>query len=274
MINLYHLLELVVTGAVAGFSAGLLGIGGGALLTPLLLFLYSLWNIENQRLIHIIFGTNLLVIFFFSLSSAWGHHKRGNVLWHVVLKLAPGSIIGSILGAHTAGYLSDVNLIIFFSIFLIAAAFKMILSKNSSSIGEDVPKTKGFVFFLLGLLVGFLGALLGIGGGIVLVPVMVVLLKYPIKKVIGTSSANIVFLSFFGMLGYIMSGWGSPGRLEGCIGYVWWPAAIPLIIGGVPSARLGAYVNGRINAVLLRKIFGIFALLISIKILGNALNIF
>ena len=274
MINFYHLLELIVTGAVAGFSAGLLGIGGGALLTPLLLFLYSLWNIENERLMHIIFGTNLLVIVFFSLSSAWGHHKRGNVLWHVVKRLVPGSIIGSILGALTAGHLGEVHLKGLFGIFLLAVSIRMIFSRVSFSIGENIPNTSGLNLFLLGLFVGFLGALLGIGGGIVLVPAMVVLLKFPIKKVIGTSSANIIFLSFFGMLGYIIIGWNVPGRLEGCLGYVWWPAAIPLIIGGVPSARLGAYINGRINALLLRRIFGVFAFIIGVKMFSKVFDLF
>lgn len=267
--DLTGFIELLLTGAAAGLMAGFFGVGGGFIITPLCLLVYPALGIENDNLIKIIFGTNMFVVTAFSVSAVIMHAQKGNVLWKIVLIIAPLAVLGSLAGSWSASHADPSNLKKAFAVFLLIAAVVTFKKNSQSAEGFGIanrPLLTEKYLPVLGIITGFLGSFLGIGGGIVMISPMILLFGLPIKKVAGTSSTVIIFIGITATIGYMF--FGPDLKIPGLsTGYVWWSAALPLVIGGVPMARYGALLNSKTHGDVLKTLFCVIIFAIGIKIL-------
>ncbi len=265
----FDILALLITGALAGLLAGFLGIGGGAVLTPLCLVIYPSLGIEYDVLIKIIFGTNMFLVMVFSISAVLKHHRNKNIEWQTVLIMGPLAIVGSAVGSWCASVSDPSDLKKAFAVILFVSSL-LIMVKGSSK-PESSKKPQGLLISkkflpLLGFIAGAAGGFLGIGGGIVMITPLILLFNFPIEKVAGTSSSVIIFIGLTGTLSYMFYGQGIVDLPGYSIGYVWWSAALPLMLGGIPMAQVGAWLNSKTHDTLLKRIFGLTIFIISIKI--------
>lgn len=262
----YTLALLTLTGSLAGFAAGLLGIGGGVVLVPFLsgLVLPHL-NTPPQIAEHLARGTAVLVTLFASLSSTHRHHRRARVIWRAVPYLALGSVLSAWAGAALAAHLPGLVLRRIFAVVMLLAAARMFFELGALS--QETEAFNRLHLFLLGVVTGLVASVCGIGGGVVAVPGMVLLLHFRVSKVPGTSSATIVFTATSAVLGYVYQGWGHPLLPTGTLGYVHWVLAFPLILSSMVFSQVGAVVSFRINPMPLRRIFGCVLGLAAVKML-------
>lgn len=244
---------LSLLGCFTGFMAGLLGIGGGLIITPFLTMLLPSNLIGLQEIIHVAIATSLSTIAFTSLSSVRAHHKRGAVKWNIVAAVAPGILFGAILGAKIAGFFSSCLLSLVFSCFVLFSAFKMF--KNAPPKPDrELPKKLGQ--FGMGVVIGILSALVGAGGGFISVPWMV-WCNVKMHNAVATSAALGFPIAFFGTIGYIYSGWHI-SDLPGwpiTVGYICVPALFAVAITSILFAPLGAKTAHSIDVKPLKKIF-------------------
>lgn len=253
-------------GALAGFFAGLLGIGGGVILVPLFLWLFPLAGFPEQLVVHTAFGTSLAIIIPTSISSTLGHRKRGNVDWHMVAFLALGGVIGALLGSTAAAYVPGRQLKVVFGLVQIFIALKLLLSQQQQ-LPESSASPLKRQLLLVGLAGGFFSAFFGVGGGIVAVPLMLIILQLPIHLAVGNSSALIVVSSFAATLGYIYHGLQQPVTAPFSLGYVNFLVAAILAPLTMIFARLGVRLATKVSQQQLIKVFAVMLILIGLKIL-------
>lgn len=256
----------VLLGSLAGFLAGLLGIGGGVILVPLFIFTFELVGFPPQHLVHVAFATSLAIIFPTAVSSTMGHRKRGNVDWHQVLFLALGGVFGAAIGATLAAMLSGEWLKALFGAMQIGVAGKLFFSNPHLPPEREVP-VPGWQLVLVGLAGGLFSAFFGVGGGVIAVPLMVILLQLPMHLAVGNSSALIVISSFFGALSYTWHGWTLVDLPEYSLGYVNVLVAFLVSPFTILCARLGVRVATRTAHDKLLKIFAILLILVGIEML-------
>jgi len=263
-------MKLFMTGAVAGLAAGFLGIGGGAVLTPLCLLVYPSLFITDDNLVKIIFGTNMFLVMVFSISAVIMHHSNKKIDWHTVKIMAPMALLGSFAGAWAASVTDSADLKKAFAVLLIVAS--VIIIMRDSAKPNNVQKNRKELLSLkmlplLGFVTGFTGSFLGIGGGIVMTPTLILIFAFPVDRVAATSSSIIIFIGLAGMVSYMWHGWSNIDLPGWSTGYVWWSAAIPMMFGGIPMARVGAWLNAKTHVKLLQKIFGFGLCLVGMKML-------
>ena len=195
-------IELLALGMVAGFLAGLLGIGGGMLMVPFLTWILNAKGFAPDITIKMAVATSITTICFTSLSSVRAHHKKGAVLWPIAWALAPGILLGSFIGAQFAAALPTKFLGVFFSIFIAYSALQMFLNKKPKPT-RVLPKPMGMVG--MGGLIGLLSSLVGAGGAFISVPFMT-WCNVPIHKAVATSAALGFPIALAGTLGYVWAG--------------------------------------------------------------------
>ena len=161
------ILTYLCVGAVVGVLAGLLGVGGGLVIVPMLAFCFERQDMPQESLMHLAMGTSAASIVFTSVSSFWGHHQRGAVVWRVVLRIALGILAGAVLGTFLASRLSTYGLKGFFAVFLCCVALQMLLDRKPRP-GRELPG--GWGMSAVGTVIGAISSLAGIGGGIMSVP--------------------------------------------------------------------------------------------------------
>ena len=259
-----NVLLLLLAGGISGFLAGLFGIGGGIIFVPILLFYFHSIEVSSLVATHVALGTSLLVVVFASSASAYQHFKNGHVVWKGVLYLGVASIVGALLGATVASVLPGKTLQRIFAFVVTIAALRMLVEAHSSS-GDPEPNLAPPGLSLAGFVAGLISSLTGIGGGILLVPMMYYFLKFPLKKSLGTSSATIVITATAGVVGYVIRGMDNTLLPPHTLGYVDYLNSIPLIIGTLLTARLGAMVAHKTNVNVLRKFFAVFLLVVATK---------
>jgi uncharacterized membrane protein YfcA len=246
---------MLLIGAATGFAAGLLGIGGGMLLVPFMTFLFTLRNFPEEHLIHMAIATSLATVMFTSMSSVRAHHQRGAVLWPVVKVLAPGILLGSLIGAQIAGQLPTKVIGFLFAIFVGFSAVQTLRNKKPKP-SRELPKPLGM--FAVGNGIGLLSALVGAGGAFISVPFMV-WSNVPIHSALGTSAALGFPLAVAGTVGYVIAGISAEALPPGTLGFVYIPALLAVSAGSVLTAPLGAKVA---HATDTRRLKGIFAMLL------------
>ncbi|NWF91709.1 MAG: sulfite exporter TauE/SafE family protein [Syntrophaceae bacterium] len=266
---LSEILVFVMMGCGVGFLGGLFGVGGGFVMVPILILSYEYSNVSPSVLTHTAIGTSLLVVVFSGVASAYQHRKQGNVDWRAVLTIGFSSALTALGAARLAAALSGRHLRVAFAIIVMAAAIRMLTESRAKAEKKfelkERPKTAGLVG--VGLVAGVVSALAGIGGGVVTVPMMYQILNMPLKLAIGTSSAAIVITALFSVTGYIVNGMGHPDLIQWSLGFVDIQRGLALALGTVFLARVGAYVSFKTHPFLLRKLFALFVILISIYIL-------
>ncbi|MCF8031965.1 MAG: sulfite exporter TauE/SafE family protein [Desulfarculaceae bacterium] len=252
-------------GAVAGVLAGLLGVGGGLVMVPAVVFYLEAAGTAPQHVLHLALGTSLAIIVFTSISSFRAHHRRGAVVWPIVTKITGGILVGTYAGSYLAAQLSTRFLTIFFVAFLYLVALQMLLEIKPKP-SRTIPGWPGTS--LAGLTIGGLSALVGIGGGSMSVPFMS-WCNVPIHRAIGTSAAIGLPIALAGAAGYVVNGWGVAGLPPHTLGFVYLPALIGVAAVSVFFAPLGARLAHKLPTGLLKKVFAAFIVLVGTKMLWS-----
>jgi len=228
---------LFFTGILAGTESGLFGVGGGSLMTPVQFWLYTAGGMDSTLATRLAFGTSLAVIIPTMISGALAHNSRGVVNWQAAIPMGCAAVFGGLFGGTLAAYLPGIVLRTFFAIFLLIMAVRMVWHIRDCPVCE--PRGTAGQYLLIGFFIGILSGLTGLGGGALLVPVLVLLLGYPIHRAVGTSSACLIFSSAGAMAAYVINGMGVAGLPPYSIGYVDLIAFAILAATTIPFARLG-----------------------------------
>jgi uncharacterized membrane protein YfcA len=246
-----YIILYLALGSVAGVLAGLLGIGGGLVIVPMLTFVFTGQGVAHAHILHLALGTSLASIMFTSVSSLMSHHKRGAVIWPVVFKITPGILFGTFLGTWVASGLSTNFLKGFFALFLFYAATQMLLGMKPAP-AREIPGTAGI--FTAGSIIGIFSSLVGIGGGTLSVPFLM-WCNTLVHKAIGTSAAIGFPIAVAGALGYIVNGLGTNGLPPWSLGFVHLGALAGISAASVCTAPLGARLAHALPVGRLKKIF-------------------
>ncbi|MDO9189158.1 MAG: sulfite exporter TauE/SafE family protein [Sulfurimicrobium sp.] len=241
----------LLTGIVAGFLAGLLGVGGGLVIVPVLTFIFTAQHFPASHILHLALGTSLASILFTSVSSLRAHHAHGAVNWQLVRGVTPGILAGTFLGTVLAAQLSSNFLKGFFVMFVYYVATQMLLNIKPKPT-RQLPGWGGL--FGAGSIIGGVSSLVGIGGGTLSVPFMT-WCNIKMHQAIGTSAAIGFPIALAGAVGYIVNGLGTAGLPEYHLGFVYLPALAGLVLASVLTAPLGARLAHRLPVPQLKKIF-------------------
>jgi len=243
---------LLLLGAIAGFAAGLLGIGGGMLLVPFLTLLLTWQGLDASLVVHAAIATSMASILFTSVSSVISHHRKGAVRWKLVAAFAPGIVLGGLLaGGAVFAALKTGWLALFFALFVGYSALQMLLDKKPKP-SRQMPGPLGTS--AAGAGIGFLSGLVGAGGGFVSVPFMT-WCNVPLHNAVATSAALGFPIALANTVGYVISGLRQPDLAPGMFGYIYWPALLALVVASVLTAPLGARTAHRLPVKSLKRVF-------------------
>lgn len=254
---------LFIGGMVAGSFSGMLGIGGSILLVPLQFYLLTRLGYPPDIALKTGIATALFFTLPTSLSSAYSHSKRDSVLWKKALLMGVFGFLFSFVGAYVATFLNAAHLSILFGLVVLGASLKFTAARRAN---EDLSlmSNRTILFALCGAGMGIVSGLTGIGGGLVLIPLVIFLVKMPLRQAIGTSSATIIFTSFGGVISYILNGIGIEGLPPFSFGYVNLAMWLALAVPGVLFAAAGARTSHRINQKYVRGAFTVITFLVGI----------
>lgn len=250
-------------GATAGLLAGLLGVGGGLIIVPVLAALFVQQGIAGDVIMHLALGTSLASIAFTSLSSIRAHQKHRAILWPAVVQLTPGIMLGAAFGGWVAGMMTTAWLKPLFAVFELGVGLHMLASVTTVA---HRPAASPAGMAGAGGVIGLVSALVGIGGGTLTVP-WLVWNSAPMRQAIATSAACGFPIAVAGSVSYIVNGWQQPLLPETALGYVHLPAFIGIVISSILFAPLGARLTHNLPVTTLKKIFGALLLLLGIKLL-------
>ncbi|WP_336367239.1 sulfite exporter TauE/SafE family protein [Marinobacter sp. C2H3] len=250
-------------GAVAGVLAGLFGIGGGLIIVPGLILSFGWQGVSPDVSAHLAVGTSLATIVFTSLSSIRSHHRHRAVRWDLFRPMAVGIVMGAVVGAWTAAYLSGPALQKIIGVFAITVALRMFLNATPKP-GRDTPGAIGLGGAGVGI--GWASALFGIGGGTLTVPYLS-WCNVRIQAAVGTSAACGLPIAVAGALANVWTGWQNPALPAYSLGFINVPALLGIIATSVLCARVGANLAHRLNARVLKRIFALLLLVLGLRFL-------
>ncbi|MEG1769319.1 MAG: sulfite exporter TauE/SafE family protein [Comamonas sp.] len=247
---------LLAIGLGSGFLAGLLGIGGGMMLVPCLVFILGKQGVTGDIAIKMAIATAMATILFTSLSSVWAHHRRGAIRWPIVRGLVPGIVGGGLLaGAGAFTFIKGQALGLFFAAFVGYSAWRMLKgAAKTASARQDVHGPLGLS--AMGTLIGFVSGLVGAGGGFLSVPYMT-RCSVPIHQAIATSAALGFPIAVANVLGYVVGGWNLPRATADSWGYFYLPALVLIVLCSVCTAPWGAKVAHALDVTALKKAFAL-----------------
>lgn len=261
----YLLILMFCLAGLAGFLAGLLGIGGGLVLVPGLYFVFNLLDYQSDAIMHLAVGTSLATICATSLSSARAHYKKGSVRFDLVKKIGLGMIIGVGVGTFVASAVSGLWLQIFFAVTLVVLAGLMRVNPEKIKMFNDVPSQPWSG--LAGVFIGVVSTLMGIGGAALNVPYMT-LNNVPIHKAIGSAATMGLLIAIPGAIGFLIIGQGhTAGFPPLTIGYINLIALMVIIPVTVVFAPIGVHVAHRFSTKKLRSVFSIFMIIIALRMI-------
>jgi uncharacterized membrane protein YfcA len=258
-----YLLIYLLLGAFAGIMAGLLGVGGGLIIVPVLAWIYQQQGVAPEVIMHLAIGTSLATIVFTSISSVKAHHARGAVLWRVFWVLTPGIVVGALLGAAIADYLPTKGLSIFFGLFELFIAIQMALSLKPKP-NRHLPGNVGMSG--AGMVIGSVSSIVGIGGGSMTVPFLV-WCNVQVQKAIATSAACGLPIAIAGAIGFMLVGLNAENLPAYSLGYVNGLSWMGIVITSVLFAPLGAKLAHALPADKLKKGFAGLLFLLAVRML-------
>jgi uncharacterized membrane protein YfcA len=257
-------LAYIALGLFTGFSAGMLGIGGGLVMVPALTMMFTAQpGFPAGEALHMALGTSMATILFTSLSSLRAHHRHEAVLWAVVVQITPGILFGTLVGTLFASNVPARPLAVFFTLFVCFAALQMILNLKPKTT-RQLPGALGV--FGVGAGIGAISSLVAIGGGALTVPFLT-WCDVKVQKAIGTSAAVGFPIAVGGSLGYIYNGWGHVLLPPGGLGYVFLPALSWMIPFSMLAAPLGARATHRLPVPALKRIFAALLIILAGRML-------
>jgi uncharacterized membrane protein YfcA len=244
-------------GAFVGFFAGLLGVGGGGIMVPMLTTLFLAQGFPLENVVHMALGTSMAAIVLTSIASLRAHHAHGAVRWEIVRSITPGILLGTFGATFLASRASTAGLAIFFAVFMAYVSLQM-LANIKPKPSRELPGPLGLS--AVGVGIGGVSALVAIGGGSLSVPFMM-------QNAIGTSAAIGLPIALAGTLGYLINGWGAEGLPAFTLGYVYLPALV--LVAGVSmwTAPVGARLAHRLPVATLKKIFAGVLMALCVKML-------
>ena len=241
------------TGIAVGFLAGLLGIGGGAIAVPLLVWAFGAQALPAEHVMRLALGTSMAVIFFTSLASMRAHAKRDAVDWSIVRAMAPGILAGSFGAALGAAYIPTRGLAMIFTVLAFYAAVQMLFEFRPAP-SRALPGAAGL--FGAGAGIGVASSLFAAGGAFLTVPFLA-WCNVPIRRAIGTAAGNGFPIALAGTAGYVIQGLQAHGLPSGAIGYVYLPALALIVLASMSMAPIGARTAYRVPVKTLRIVFAI-----------------
>lgn len=258
----------IALGLVVGFLAGLLGIGGGMTMVPVLAIMFPAQGFPFETKMQVILATSMATIIFTSISSVRAHHARGAVHWQALLAMAPGILVGSFIGTRVVSHMSTVFLAVFFTCFLFYTATQMLVNFKPKA-SRTLPGTAGL--FAAGMVVGFLSAMVGAGGGFFSVPFLS-WCNVPVHTAIGTSAALGFPIAVFTTIGNIFNGWNMPNVPQPSLGYIYLPALVGISVASVLTAPYGARLAHRLPVQTLKRIFAVLLYVLGARMLWGVLT--
>ncbi|QVL56950.1 MAG: sulfite exporter TauE/SafE family protein [Simkaniaceae bacterium] len=253
----FEIISFGLIGILAGILSGLLGIGGGIVTIPLLLLIFNQLEIPSSAIMHLAIGTSLAAMVFNTLSASYSHYKKEAVLFDIVKPMSLGVIVGAIIGALIARIASSSFLQIFFGVFEALLGIRFLLPEPKIVKERKRPSFWGLSTISLG--VTTLSTMLGLGGGIINVPILTHF-NVPVKKAIGTSSALSFLISLFGALFFLLMGMHST-PVDDTVGYLYIPAFIIISIISFFAAPYGVKLAHRLPTKILKRVFGLVLLI-------------
>ncbi len=263
-------LFLVVAGAAGGFLAGLLGIGGGVIFAPVLLFSFRALGIPEEAVVPLTAGSSLFCTMLTAFSGAWGYQQRKSVHYRTALWTGAGSAVAVFLVktfVTTQPWYTERVFSAVFAAVLIVVVYRMIEEKKPGG-APGVRHYPAPVLGGIGAVSGSLAAAVGVGGGIVLVPAFHRVLRFPMRLATGTSSATIVLTALVGTLTYAFS--GAPALGPYAIGYVDFGHSLALALPAVLTARLGVHTAHQMETRYLRWAFALLGFAVAVRLLVTA----
>jgi len=238
-------------GAFVGFLAGLLGIGGGMTLVPILAALFSAQALTTDHTVHMALATGMASVMFTSSSSVREHNRLGSVDWSIVRRLAPGMVAGTLLSTLGSGWISQRTLALCFAVIVYGGAAQLLLGKKPHA-GRTVPGPVGTS--IVGLLIGIVCGLVSAGGAFLTVPFML-FCGVVMQTAIGTAAAVGIPVAVIGTVGFIVSGWRVEALPPHTLGFVFLPALVALVLGSIFTAPIGARMAHRLPVATLKRVF-------------------
>lgn len=255
-------------GALAGFLAGMFGVGGGLAIVPLLYIVFAAQDFPHAHLMHLALGTAATSVIFTSITSMREHHKLGNIDWAIVRIMAPGLVIGAAFGSGFAAQLPTRPLVLIFTAIVLYAAGQMIIGFKPHA-SRQMPGSG--VQFVFGIAVGAVGALVAASGGFLSIPFMV-WHNVPMKRAIGTSSGIGVPIAIVGAITYLGSGMHTAELPQYSVGYINLPALIGIVSCTMLFAPIGARIATSLEVSKLKRVYGVYLLIIALKMLHSSFS--
>jgi uncharacterized protein len=248
-----HWLAYLGIGAIVGFAAGLLGIGGGVVMVPLLVLVFAGHGMAPEHVLHIALGTALAAMVFTSASSMRAHHAHGAVDWKIARAMSPGMLAGSFAAALVAGWIPTRPLAVMFTALVFYAATQILLDLKPATTRE-LPGARGL--FFAGAIIGAVSSLLAAGGAFLTIPFLA-WCRVPLRRAIGTAAANGLPIAIAGAAGYVVHGVHVAGLPSPSVGYIYLPALALVVATSMLAAPLGARLAHRLPIKQLRTLFAI-----------------
>lgn len=262
-------IAMLGTGVAAGVIAGLLGVGGGIVVVPVLEWVFELLGVPADIRMHVAVGTSLAVIIPTSISSARAHHRRGAVDVSLARRWTPFIVIGCVIGVFIASRVGGPVLTGVFGTVALLVAVKMVLPLDQRTLTSDVPRNA--ITALIPTTIGTISTMMGIGGGSMTVPALT-LMSEPIHRAVGTSALFGLVIAIPGTLGFVYAGWGNEMLPGGSLGFVNMIGFALIAPTTVLAAPLGARLAHALSRRQLSLLFGLFLLLISSRMIWQTIN--
>lgn len=257
-----ELLLYIATGIAGGLLSGMFGVGGGIVVVPILAMLFSGLHFPPGQIMQVAIGTSLATIIVNSISSTQAHHRRGNVNWGMVRRMAPGGVLGALFATWLASRMHSDGLQLLFAAFECAVALHLWRGQHLAAHEEKVVPAP--VLYAFGGIVGTLSSLLGIGGGTVAVPFLIYWTRN-LRAAIGTAAALGLPLSVVGTLGYVTAGLHVDGLPQPSLGYIYLPAWLGIAASGVIAAPLGVKLAHHLPVATLKKLLAVVLFVLGVK---------
>lgn len=254
---------LIGMGALAGTLAGLLGIGGGIIIVPVLVLVFEGRGVGPEVIMHVAIGTSLATIVVTSMSSIRAHHRRRAVDWAVFRRITPGILLGGFLGALIADALPGDTLRVLFAIFMLLVAAQFAFT-GAPAPHRRLPGRVGLA--ASGTAIGTVASMMGVGGGSMSVPYLS-WCNVPLRQAVATSAAIGFPIALSGALTYLVIGWDAPGRPVWSYGYVNLPAFFGIVVASILFAPVGARLAHTLPERILKRTFAAFLAVLGVRLL-------